>query len=57
MDFAQSCHRGIVSLLDARVAHLQAEEERNRRSNYADIAKWRRLEAEHLLQKIKELAP
>lgn len=45
----------IIDLLEARIAHLKAEEERNPRADYGRLCHWRRLEAEHLLKKIMEM--
>ena len=45
----------IIALLEARIAHLKSEADRNPRADYARISHWRRLECEYWVVKIKEL--
>ncbi len=45
----------VIALLEQRLAHLNQEEGRQPKSQYAQIMKWRRLECEYLIGRIKEL--
>jgi hypothetical protein len=45
----------VIAFLEARIAHLKVEETRQPRSQYAQAMKWRRLEAEHILSKIRAM--
>lgn len=42
-------------LLQDRIEHLKKEEERNKRSSYATICQWRRLEVEYLLAELRKM--
>ena len=45
----------IIALLESRLAHLTREADTNKRSHYAEICKWRKLEAVYILEQIRKL--
>lgn len=45
----------IIALLEARIAYLAGEVERQPRTGYAQLQRWRKLEAEHLLKQVRKL--
>ncbi len=45
----------VITLLEARLVHLKREEERQPRTQYAQLIKWRRLECEYLLEQLRKL--
>lgn len=46
----------VIALLEARILHLAREEANNRRANYGDISRFRRLECEYLLAQVRRIA-
>jgi len=45
----------IIALLKTRIAFHAEEMARNSKSHYAELAKWRKLEAEYLLERIRQI--